>query len=57
MKTVLPGTEIQINHDFSVALGMINLAQTVDQFDSDKDEEKKSKNFLKKTLDWIKNNL
>lgn len=57
IKTILPGTDIQINHNFTVALGMIKLVQNIDNFSKSKNTPKKSKGFLKKTLSWIKNNL
>lgn len=57
IKMILPKTDIQINHNFTVALGMIKLTQNIDNLDKSNDNRKKSGGFFKKTLSWLENNL
>lgn len=56
IKMILPKTDIQINHNFSVALGMIKLTQLIETQNSTK-ERKKNRGIFKKTLNWLEKNL
>lgn len=56
IKAILPKTDIQINHNFSVALGMIKLAQLIDAKNNTKGN-KKNRGIFKKTLNWLEKNL
>jgi hypothetical protein len=60
MENFVDGSDVQINNNFSVALGMIKFAQISDQsLLSAKSSSKKRGeiNFFKKTLNWIEDNL
>lgn len=56
IKMILPKTDIQINHNFSVALGMIKLTQLIEAQNGTKGKQKKC-GFFKKTLNWLEKNL
>lgn len=57
IKMILPKTDIQINHNFAVTLGMVKLTQHIDNLDKTNDNRKKGTGFFKKTLSWLENNL
>lgn len=49
---------IQINNDFSTAIGMIKFALSSNRYDANKkDNSNQNQNFFRKTISWFENNL
>ena len=60
MKSFSQEFGIQIDNDFATAIGMIKFASLSDDINvnhQNKSEENKDRGFLKKTINWIENNL